>query len=244
VRLALLSDVHGNAVALRAVLAALEQDAPDAVACLGDMIQGGVEPVAVSDVLLDRGWPVVLGNADAFLLDPDAGEEEVSEAQLEMRAWSLKQLGRERLDRIRAYTPTVELDLGEGRSFLGFHGSPTSYDDFLLPTTPEGVFRELLGGEAAEVMAGGHVHLQYLRRVGSSIFLNPGSIGLSHDHEQDGLEFRADPWAQYALVDLDGGRVDVSFRHVPFDPDDVIARIEASGRPGADAAAQMWRPRP
>ena len=240
-RLALFSDVHGNAVALRAFLADLDRAGADAVVCLGDAVQGGVQPDEVVDLLDTLGCPVVLGNADAFLLDPDAGEEEATEGQLAMRAWSVERLGAARLERIRSYRPTVELDLGGAHALLAFHGSPRSYDDFLLPATAEGVFRELLGDKGrATVLAGGHVHLQFLRRVGRALFVNPGSVGFGYDHEQSEEGFRLDPWAAYALVDLAGERLEVSFRRVPFDAAEVVRAIRESGAPGADGAAARW----
>ena len=73
-RTAIVSDVHGNAVALRAVFAELDEDGIDRAVCLGDVIQGGPEPEVCVDLLADREWPVVLGNADAFVLDPSSAE--------------------------------------------------------------------------------------------------------------------------------------------------------------------------
>jgi predicted phosphodiesterase len=243
-RTALVSDVHGNAVALEAVLGDLARDPLDQVVALGDMIQGGPQPAQVADRLGGLGWPVVLGNADAFLLDPDAGSEPATEPLLEVREWSLAQLGPERLEALRAFTPTVEAGLGSGRRLLAFHGSPTSYDDFLLPTTPEGVFRELLGATDAAVLAGGHVHLQFVRRVGDAFFVNPGSVGLSYDHEQAEDAFRADSWAAYAVVETEeAGALEVAFRRVPFEAAAVVAATLESGMPYPDDYAARWRPR-
>lgn len=236
----MLSDVHGNAVALRVVLEDLERRPVDQVVCLGDMLQGGPEPVAVADLLAAHGWPVVLGNADAFLLDPAAGREPATDALLEVRAWTVSQLGA-RLDLIRSFAPTVQADLGGGRTLLAFHGSPLSYDDILLPGTAERVFRTLIGDADADVLAGGHVHVQFLRRLGASVFVNPGSIGLSYDHEQGSGDFRADRWAAYAVVEVEDGRVEVAFRCVPLDVDELVRAALASGMPHADEAAHRWR---
>jgi predicted phosphodiesterase len=242
VRTALVSDVHGNAVALEAVLAELDREPVDQVFALGDMAQGGPQPAEVVDRVEALGWPVVLGNADAFLLDPDAGAEEATEPQLEARAWSVERLGTARLATIGGFVPTVEADLGGGHSLLAFHGSPGSYDDFLFPATPEGVFRALLGDARASVLAGGHIHLQFLRRVGDAVFVNPGSVGLSYDHEQAGEELRADPWAAYAVIETDGaGGLGVAFRRVPLDRDALVAAVLASGMPHAEKIAARWR---
>src|SRR3954454_8146130 len=102
---ALLSDIHGNMQAFEAVLAELEEfGIADGIA-LGDVAQGGDEPAAVLDRLADLGWPVILGNADHFLLEIPA-EEEFSEEQLERRAWSLAQLDERHLEQIRTMHPT------------------------------------------------------------------------------------------------------------------------------------------
>jgi predicted phosphodiesterase len=241
-RTALVSDVHGNAVALEAVLADLDREPVDQVVALGDIAQGGPQPAEVIDRVTALGWPVVLGNADDFLLDPAAGGEEATERQLAERAWSVEHLGAERLETIRRFAPTVGAELGGGQTLLAFHGSPGSYDDFLFPATPERVFRVLLGDARASVLAGGHIHLQFLRRVGDAVFVNPGSVGLSYDHEQEGLH--ADPWAAYAVVETDAsGGLEIAFRRVPFETAELVEAALASGMPYADDVAARWRSR-
>src|SRR5919197_2567641 len=145
-RTAIVSDIHGNAVALTALLGDLERKPVDQVICLGDVAQGGPQPAEVIDRLRELRWPVVIGNADDFLLDPEAGEEEVTPALLEVREWSVEQLGPDRLDFIRSFRPTIAADLGDTHSLLAFHGSPASYDDIILPSIEEEQFRSFLEG--------------------------------------------------------------------------------------------------
>src|SRR4051812_8483704 len=242
-RTALISDVHGNAVALDAVLSDLERDPVDQVVCLGDMIQGGSQPTEVVRRLRELACPVVLGNADAFLLDPAAGEEDKTERQLAVRAWTLAQIGDDGAAFIEAFRPTVDVSLGDGRRLLAFHGSPASFDDIVLPQLEEDEFRRLLGPPAANVLAGGHVHLQWLRRYGDSTFLNPGSVGLAYDHAQpdDADDLRVDAMAEYARLDVEGDRLQIAFRRIPFDRDAVLAAIDASGMPYADSLRRAWR---
>jgi predicted phosphodiesterase len=242
-RTALISDVHGNAVALDAVLTDLEREPVDQVVCLGDMVQGGSQPAAVVRRLRELACPVVLGNADAFLLDPDAGEEAKTERQLAVREWTLAQIGHDGTTFIGTFRPTLDISLGDGRRLLAFHGSPTSYDDIVLPHLEEDEFRRLLGPAAADVLAGGHVHLQWLRRYGDSTFVNPGSVGLAYDHTQpdDTDDLRVDAIAEYARLDVDGDRLQIAFRRIPFDRDAVLAAIDASGMPHADELRASWR---
>jgi diadenosine tetraphosphatase ApaH/serine/threonine PP2A family protein phosphatase len=186
--------------------------------------------------------PTVLGNADAFVLDADAGAETPNERQLAVREWTRAQLRAEGLAFIEAFQPTFEMPLDEENELLAFHGSPSSYDDVILPHLDEEEFRRLLGSPRAAFMAGGHVHLQWLRRYGATTFVNPGSVGLSYDHAQPEDALRLDAFAAYARIDIDESRIDIAFRRVPYDRDAVLAAIAASGIPHAHSLDTEWRP--
>jgi len=132
----------------------------------------------VLDRLAGLGWPVILGNADAFLLEvPDDSPEPISERQLEKRDWTLAQLEPRHLEQIRTFVPTLDVELEEGLTLRAFHGSPRSYDDVLLPATPDAQIERLLGGSGVDVLAGGHTHVQWTRYVDGALFVNPGSVG-------------------------------------------------------------------
>lgn len=243
VRTALLSDIHGNAVALRAVLADLERHLVDQSVCLGDVVQGGPQPAEALELLRNLGCSVVMGNADDFVLDPSAAErspEPITERQLDVRAWTLAQLSEDDLRTMRTFPATVTAQLGDGRTLLASHGSPDSYDDLLFPSTSEDEFRRLLASTDADVVAGGHVHLPFLRRLGAQLFLNPGSIGLGYDHEQPEESLTFDPWAAYAMIDVEHERLAVDFRRVPFDPREVSTALLESGIPYAEDSASRW----
>jgi len=242
-RTAILSDIHGNAVALRAVLAELDDEGIAQAVCLGDVVQGGPQPEECVDLVAGRGWPIVLGNADAFVLDPATAagsSESVTERQLVVRAWTDGRLTDAQRDRIAAWVPTVSADLGDGRSLLACHATPAAYDPVVLPDAPEDEFRDAFGGAGADVVACGHIHLPYLRRIGSTIVLNPGSVGLGYDHGQDPETIRFDPWAAWAIVSTGGGRLSVDFRRTPFDVGAVVGAYGASGMPHADEYAEGW----
>jgi predicted phosphodiesterase len=158
-------------------VAELERLNVDRVVCLGDAVQGGDQPRDVLDRLAALGWPVVLGNADAFLLAvPSDSQEPITQGQLEKREWSLAQLDPSHLEQIRSFVPTVAVVLDDGLTLRAFHGSPHSYDDVLLPETPDGQVERLLGGSGVDILAGGHTHLQWTRYVDGALFVNPGSV--------------------------------------------------------------------
>jgi diadenosine tetraphosphatase ApaH/serine/threonine PP2A family protein phosphatase len=182
-----------------------------------------------------------MGNADAWLLTgQETGAEEVSEQQAAVREWALAQLSSADRQFIAAFQPTISIPLGAGRDLLCFHGSPHSFDDIILPQTAEAEVQRLLGAFAPHILTGGHTHLQQIRRVGAGLFFNPGSVGFAYSHEQPEERFRADPWAEYALLTVEDQRLGLEFRRVPFDVDALISVYQASGRPYADTAAAQY----
>ena len=238
-RLALLSDQHGNDVAFRAALADVERLGVEEVVCLGDVVQGGSEPAQTLDRLATLGCQTVLGNADAFLLEVRSDDPEpVTERLLEVRDWTLSQLSSAQVEQIRSFAPVIRRDL-DGVSLLLFHGSPRSYDDVLLPELSGEALEPLLG-HGAGLLAGGHTHLQWTRRIDDALYVNPGSVGVSYDRHPDPPVLRA--LAEWALVTVADGAVAVEFRQVPYSVEDFRAVAERSGRPYADEfAAQLTR---
>ena len=227
-RLALISDQHGNDVAFRAALEDVERLGVAEVVCLGDVVQGGAEPAQTLDRLAALGCQTVLGNADAFLLEVDEDSPEpVTERQLEVREWTLSQLAPGQVEQIRSFAPVVRCER-DGVSLLMFHGSPGSYDDVLLPELGGEALDPFLGHDAA-LLAGGHTHLQWTRRIGDALYVNPGSVGVSYDRHPDPPVLRA--LAEWALVTVEDGAVAVEFRQVPYAIDDFRAAAERSGRP-------------
>jgi predicted phosphodiesterase len=239
-RVALFSDVHGNGVAFRALLDDLGRQDYDAVVCLGDHAQGGPEPVECLTLLRDLGAPAVMGNSDHFLLTLDPGEEEVTDAQIRTVEWAQSQLS----DDLRAFheifPPTVELDLGDGRTLLASHATPRSREEIVGPWIEEEQFREPFQGLEAAIFAGGHTHQQWARRLGGAYYVNPGSVGLPVDHLQSGPT-KAEQQAEYAILTVDGPAIGMEFRRVPFDVDELFRSVEASGMPDPDAASAFWR---
>ena len=126
---------------------------------------------------------------------------------------------------------------------LCFHGSPHSFDDIILPQTPADEIQKLLGAFVPQVMTGGHTHLQQIRRLDDTFFFNPGSVGLAYNHQQPEDQFRLDPWAEYAVLTVEDGRLALEFRRVPFDVEMLIAVYHASSRPYAAEAAAEYQPK-
>ena len=239
-RIAVIADIHGNAVAFDAVLADLREHPVDMVVCLGDAIQGGPQPAEVVARLRNLRCPVVYGNADAFLLTGDTGAESLTPQQYAAREWSLAQLSEADRAFIAAFQPTVEISLPGKRRLLCFHGSPTSFDDIIFPETPEEEVRRLLGAYLPAILTGGHTHLQQLRRLNDLLFFNPGSVGFVYNTRQSGGDVHTDPWAEYAILSADERRFSIEFCRVPFDVAEWKRLTLASGIPDAETMVARY----
>lgn len=244
-RLAVISDIHGECLALDQVLQDIRRQGIEQMVCLGDALQGGSQPAETLARLRELNCPVVMGNADAWLItgqQTSAGEE-ISQKQREVRAWSLAQLSESDIAFVQQFPSTIEIPLEAGKTLLCFHGSPRSFDEIILPETPADVVRQFLGGYDATLLTGGHTHTQQMRRLGNSWYFNPGSVSLPYNWELSDFaqgRMRVDPWADYAIVTSEGASLGITFRHVPFDVNELARIVRASGRPYAEEAISIY----
>jgi len=243
VQLAVISDIHGNCFALDQVLADIRQQGIEAIICLGDAIQGGAQPAETLARLREIKCPIVMGNADAWLLTGQvtSSQEQVTEQQQAVRAWSLAHLSAQDRAFIQQFQPTIEMELEAGKKLLCFHGSPSSFNDVILPDTSEDSLNQLLSGYDATLLTGGHTHTQQLRRLGNAWYFNPGSVGLAYHWLILREQFQIDPSAEYAIVTSEGENIGITFRHLPLKIEEIVRIIRASGKPDAEQAIAMYR---
>jgi predicted phosphodiesterase len=235
VPLALVSDVHGNDVALARIVVELERLGIHEVVCLGDVAQGGPQPTEVLDRLAALGWPVVLGNADDFLIGRHT--EDVPENTTAVLTWSRARLEPRHEEQIRSFRPTLDVVVDGGLTLRAFHGSPRSYEDVILPETTDAQIERLLGGSGADLLAGGHTHTQWARYVDGALYVNPGSVGAAYDRHQPPRDFRYTSVAEYAVVTGSG----VEFRRIPYKLEAVLAAGRAAGWPHWALEEARWR---
>ena len=196
-----MADIHGNLAALEAVLADIEKIGADQLVCLGDVASGGPQPRETLRRVRELGCPVVMGNADWELLDESTREalKALDVIFFDVASWCADQLSDADRAFIRTFQKTVRLEL-DSLPILCFHGSPNSYNDEIVATTPDETLAEFFQ-EHAPLMFGGHTHTQLLRQYQDVTFVNPGSVGLPFEVLPDGSA-RNPAWAEYTLAEV------------------------------------------
>jgi putative phosphoesterase len=217
-RIALISDIHSNVVALRAVLADIQRVGVDQIVCLGDVANLGPQPNAVIEILAELACPCIMGNHDEFLLDPQLVDRYSDVAPVVASVdWSRSRLSSPELEFLRGFERDREIALGREAKLYVFHGSPRSNMEDVLATTPPDALDEMLAGAAATVMAGGHTHIQMLRQHHGHLLVNPGSVGLAFKDYVNGGAPTILSHAEYAIVSESGGTVEIGLQRVPLD---------------------------
>jgi predicted phosphodiesterase len=224
-RVALISDLHGNAVALRAVLADIRTLGVDRIVCLGDVATLGPSPHEVIELLGELRCPCIRGNHDDFLLDEERIKTYTDAPPIVQAVLACRQtLTGAELEFVRTFQPTLDLDL-DGTGLRLFHGTPRSNTEDILATTPADVVEDALGGQRPTVMAGGHTHIQMLRQHDGTLLVNPGSVGLPFQAYAHHGPPRVLAYAEYGIVEGARGSVGVTLRRVPVERAALLAAL-------------------
>jgi putative phosphoesterase len=209
VRVAAISDIHGNLPALEAVLADIEREGVDEIVVAGDSVSGPW-PAEVFDLLDSIGARIVRGNADRA--------EEVMAHSSELGAWNADRLGASRVAMVTAWPLTLELAVEGLGDVLLCHSTPTSDTPIYTRLTPDRELVELLGDVAADVLVCGHTHMQYDRRLTTGLRVaNPGSVGMPYESRRG---------AYWAVL---GPKIE--FRRTEYDVEATVAAIQVMGAP-------------
>jgi predicted phosphodiesterase len=231
-RLAALSDIHGNAVAMEAVLADIAREKPDGVLIAGDLVLNGPDPALVVDVLrtlADEGAQVIAGNTDIAVADFDYAAafpwmtDGVPDAIVDAAEWAHDALGADRLDWLRRLPAERRWRISDDVLVLTCHGSPGSQTAGFDQSLEASITIERVARTDAKIIVCGHTHLPEVRDLGWKIIVNDGSAGYVFD---------GDPTASWALIDIVEGEVTAEIRRTSFDVLAVANAISARGLVG------------
>jgi predicted phosphodiesterase len=231
-RIAIVSDIHGNRTAFEAVLADLQQTSPDLILHGGDLADGGSSPVEIVDRIRDLGWQGVVGNTDEMLFRPESLKEFANQSPNlqplvavieEMAAATREALGEQRLEWLRGL-PRVQI---HGPMAL-VHASPESPWRAPAHTASDAELESVYRSLGQPIAIYGHIHHSYVRNVFGMIVANTGSVGLSYD---------GDRRAAYLL--LDESKSEPAIRRVEYDVDRELKALSCCALPHADWVARI-----
>jgi putative phosphoesterase len=224
-RIAIVSDIHGNLTAFEAVLADLRETAPDLILHGGDLPHGGSSPGEIVDRIRDLGWPGVLGNTDEMLFKPEPLTDFASRSpQLqslwsaieEMAAVTREALGEERI----AWLSTLPIVQMHGPMAL-VHASPETTWRSPAPEGSDAEFESVYAPLGRPIAIYGHIHQSFIRPVSGMTVANTGSVSMSYD---------GDRRAAYLLLDDST----LSIRRVEYDVNQEIQALAGCGLPHGD----------
>jgi len=232
-RIAILSDVHGNLVSLDACLSDLEQQGgADVVVAAGDLCVDGPKPKKVLQRLIEIGAQCIRGNTDRYIAERD--EAALPAAERQQLQWTRDQLGDKLVDWLGALPFSLRFGTAPNE-LLVVHANPTTDDEHLWPDADDALLERLVGAEGAAAIAFGHLHLPYVRMWRGKMLVNVASAGLPKD---------GDPRACYVLATERSGGWEIKHRRVAFDVKKVATQLADCGIPGsAELIATLRRHR-
>lgn len=213
-RIAVLSDVHANLPALRAVLEDVDRCAPHEIWCAGDLVGYNPWPNEVLEILRERKVRAIRGNHDRAVLSGDTSW--FNDLAAEAVRWTRIHLAPAGFGYLKGLEDRVRDTIVDGTIAM-YHGSPRHDDEYVPPWTAS---EEHVWLARAQIVILGHTHIPMVFRYPSGMLLNPGSIGQPRD---------GDPRAAWAL--LDTGALTFDIRRVPYDSDAVAKEIRRVGLP-------------
>jgi putative phosphoesterase len=225
--IAFVSDVHGNAAALRAVLTDLEVRGIERAYCLGDLVGYGPDPEGVIDLIRAANIPCVMGNYDDGVgfergscgcYYADDAARRIGEASYRFTVGAVSPRAKAWL---RLLPQELRIEAGGYRLHL-VHGSPRRINEYLLTDRDPRTFERLAAAEDADVLVFGHTHAPWHREYGGVHFVNVGSVGRPKD---------GDPRAAYTMLRPAPDLVEAETVRVAYDAEETARAVLAAGLP-------------
>lgn len=232
-KIAVFSDIHGNAIALEAVFNDINSRNIDLVFCGGDLVGYGAYPNEVINLIRKHRIPTIMGNYDdgVGFNKPDCGcaytdprMKELGQISLE---WTKKQVNFENRSFLRSLLERIQFTAC-GKKILIVHGSPRKINEYLFADRPEESVLRVFDSENVDIIICGHTHLPYTRVMDSKCLINAGSVGKPKDGDQR---------AAYTVLKLTESSLETEVIRVKYDVERMAQAVETSGLPREFAMA-------
>jgi len=235
VRIAALSDVHGNLRALEAVFRDIDSEGKfDLVIACGDHVFKGPFPAETLDLLVDRCDTLLEGNTDAYLSGRIDLRTILAPARWKhsLLDWTRKRLGPSRIKQLGGMPFEMSCEPSRGRRVRFVHANPNNLEDALDPRAPTSVLEPICRGVDADLLIFGHVHIPHVRRVGTLTLCDVASAGIPKD---------GDPRPTWTAIGFDAGHWTLEQRRVSYDLDAAARDHVQSGMPAGEKLAKRLK---
>ena len=223
-RVAILSDIHGNQIALNSVLQDLSEQAPvDSIVIAGDLCLNGPCPRQVLDTIQGLQCPVIQGNVDVDVVTIAPK----STKKRNIIEWTRQQIGQAGIDYLASLPKEHLVANPAGSDLLVVHANPLDQQQAIFPEAPESMLEHLLGQLPPTIgaIAFGHLHITYTRRWRHLFMVDVGSCGLPRDQNQH---------AAYAILSWQDNTWQAEHRRVAYDLESVVQQLRTCGMPHAE----------
>jgi predicted phosphodiesterase len=224
IRVAVFSDVHGNVQGLRAVLAEIDERGPfDEVIAAGDYCLKGPEPVTALEIVRERATRMLIGNTDRDIHDGGANLDDPSSRKLEAIEWARERMGPERVDFLGTLDFDATLDAPDGSTLQVVHANPRDLTTHIMPDWSDAEILEVAEDSPADMLAFGHLHIAYERKVDGLQLFDIASCGLPQDGD------RRAAWGEFSWAPERGWRGEI--HRAAYDVAETILHIVLSDMP-------------
>lgn len=225
-KIAFISDIHGNIHALEAVIEDINRQGVDSIMCNGDLVGYGPFPNEVISLVRNLKIPSVMGNYDdtignmKFICGCDYKDEKAMELGQKSIIWTQQNTSEASKEFLRNLSATLRIESG-GKKLLAVHGSPLKINEYIFENVQDEYAKELLDSAETDILVCGHTHIPFSKKAGKGYIINAGSVGKPKHGKPD---------ASYVILAINE-EVRVEVRYVPYNYEAVARAIEEQGLP-------------
>lgn len=233
-RVAVISDIHANLIALEEVLKDIEQENCEHIVCLGDIVLAGPQPISILEFVKQQNWTMIQGNTDKLIAEYGQDVLDMMKEKYPVMANAIvddmNYITDEDQKFLSELPPQTEMEI-EGVKVLFVHGSPRANNEDILPNRELTEIEEIISGVDADLILCGHTHIPCGYQTNNKqTVVNVGSVG---------RPMTPTPLACYAVIDFEDGIFNIRHKFVDYDREKAAELVKNRSFEGADKLAEL-----
>lgn len=233
-RVAVISDIHANLIALEEVLKDIEKENCEHIVCLGDIVLAGPQPISILEFVKQQNWTMIQGNTDKLIAEYGQDVLDMMKEKYPVMANAIvddmNYITDEDQKFLTELPPQTEMEI-EGVKVLFVHGSPRANNEDILPNRELTEIEEIISGVDADLILCGHTHIPCGYQTNNKqTVVNVGSVG---------RPMTPTPLACYAVIDFEDGIFNIRHKFVDYDREKAAEQLRVRSFEGADKLAEL-----